>query len=598
MLPWRSRLTFRMLSLILIIVILPAVALFILSASLADSSLRRVIDEQVSRSLDTAEKSFSDMLYGMLELSARMVDESEIRAALAARGDEIRRTRSLDRAVSALLLFFEHREDIRYTIIDPRGRLFTNWSRNLQDYDFLATLPLARRAESENGHAVWEGFAPAYVKEERRAGLRYVTVARAFPDFDSAGGATPLLLLSVADKAISGILSAGGLGPRSISLISGPGNGVLATGGAWSEDEDQRAELAAKLVSGPAGAGAIEIASKRYLVSERMLTRLPQDLKGQGWRIVAAYEYAALGGGMSAITRSLLAAMTLLLAVSLLFTLAVSRVVVKPVADLASRMDAWKLEGEEDEDAGSRRDEIGLLERSFLGMGSKIRELFDSARREHEIRERYRIQALRSRLNPHFLFNSLNTVRFMAIIRKADNIVEAIDAISTILRYAMSKEGGETSLGEELRNLASYLFIQNARFGGRFSLVEPGDEELLEALIPRFALQPAVENCVVHGYRDSYGSGEIRVDARAEEGRLSIRVSDSGRGMAASRLARVFDEPEGGQAEGEEGGIGLRLVREMVRAACGEGFDVTVRSEEGRGTTVEYLLPLKMAGGA
>jgi Predicted signal transduction protein with a C-terminal ATPase domain len=605
MLRWRSSLTFKILALMLAVVVVPAVALFILSASLAESSLRGVIDEQVAHSLDASEKNLADSLYGLLELSARIVDDEEIRTVLRGGRDEIQRTRSLDRAVAALLLFFERREDIRYTIVDPRGRLFTNWSRNLEDYSFISSLPIARRAAQAAGHAVWEGFAPAYVKEEGRAGMRYVTVARTFPDFDSNGPRQPLLLLSLTDAAVGTILSEGMLGPRSMALIAGEGGSVLAEGGAWPEGEGSREELAAELVSarslpdraskGVSEGRMIEIASKRYLVSEREIVRLPQDLKDSGWRIIAAYEYAALGGGLSSFARGMLAAMAILIAVSLSFSLAVSRAVVKPVVDLARRMDGWRLEDGVGEESSSRPDEIGMLERSFYGMRENIRELFDSARREHEVKERYRIQALRSRLNPHFLFNSLNTVRFMAIINKADNIVDAIDAISTILQYAMSKEGDETSLAEELRNLESYLLIQNARFGGRFSLVKSGDSELLDALIPRFALQPAVENCVVHGYSDRFGSGQIRISAEADIGerRLRIRVSDSGRGIPAERLARIFDEPEAGRREAEDRGIGLPIVREMVRSSCGEDFDVRVESEEGKGTTVEYLLPLK-----
>jgi two-component system sensor histidine kinase YesM len=258
-------------------------------------------------------------------------------------------------------------------------------------------------------------------------------------------------------------------------------------------------------------------------------------------------------------------------------------------------MDGWRLEDGVGEEPSRRPDEIGILERSFLGLGEKTRELFETARREHEIRERYRVQALRGRLNPHFLFNSLNTVRFMAIIRKADNIVEALDAVSTMLQYAMSKDGETTGLREELANLGSYLFIQNARFGGRFALATDCPEGLLSARIPRFILQPAVENCVVHGYRDAYGSGEIRVAASEADGKLRLSVEDSGRGMSPSRLAGIFLAGEGGEGRGE-GGIGLRIVREMVRASCGEGYDVLVDSEEGRGTRVTYLLPLEKDG--
>jgi len=318
--------------------------------------------------------------------------------------------------------------------------------------------------------------------------------------------------------------------------------------------------------------------------------QLPQDLKDPGWTLSAEYEFRSLAGGFARTTVTLVGALGVLLAAAIALSFAISRYFVRPVVSLARRMDDWSLEGgDAPSDAARRADEIGALERSFAGMRAKIRELFDSARREHALGEAYRLRALRGRLNPHFLFNSMSAIRFMAIIRKADNIAEAVDALGTMLRYAMSKEGPLTSLAEELANLESYIFIQNARFGGRFSLVRQVPEWLLDERIPRFVLQPAVENAVVHGYRDMQGPGEILVAAEAESGILEIRVTDGGRGMDAATIARVLEAPT--EEGADDGGIGLPIVREMLRAACGEGSSLAISSREGEGTTVAYRLP-------
>ncbi|MEI6875019.1 MAG: hypothetical protein WCL50_07800, partial [Spirochaetota bacterium] len=267
------------------IVIIPAIALFIAGASYSAASLRRVVDDQVSQSLFTAEARLSDALYNLLELSARLVDDSEIRKVLAGSGSEIERTRTLDRAVSALLLFFPWREDTRFTIIDPKGRIFTNWSRNLEEYSFLTSLPIARGAFEERGHAVWEGFSPAYIREERKAGLSYVTVARTFPDFGEGGRGEALLLLGLSDRAVAKILAEGRLGSRSLLLFATAEGSVIAKSERGIAAGGSGDRLAAVLASSKPGSAAIELGQSRYAISSSVVTKVPQQLKDLRWRL-------------------------------------------------------------------------------------------------------------------------------------------------------------------------------------------------------------------------------------------------------------------------------------------------------------------------
>jgi len=147
-----------------------------------------------------------------------------------------------------------------------------------------------------------------------------------------------------------------------------------------------------------------------------------------------------------------------------------------------------------------RSDEIGQLNRSFRQMSMNIRHLFEELKNEHEIKEKYRYESLRAQLNPHFLFNTLSTIRWMAIIRGAENIVDGIDALAHILKYSMSRENCLVTVAEEVENIRNYLYIQNCRYGNHCRLEMDLEGDLMNLKTAKFILQPILDNALFLGY--------------------------------------------------------------------------------------------------
>ena len=125
-----------------------------------------------------------------------------------------------------------------------------------------------------------------------------------------------------------------------------------------------------------------------------------------------------------------------------------------------------------------RKDEIGSLNRAFVRMSDKLKEAFRRLKAEQEIQERYRYESLRAQINPHFLFNTLTSIRWMAVIRGADNIVESIDALANLLRYSFGRDREQAYIKEELENIKNYVYIQNLRYGDHVSLDIDVDQEI------------------------------------------------------------------------------------------------------------------------
>ncbi len=243
-----------------------------------------------------------------------------------------------------------------------------------------------------------------------------------------------------------------------------------------------------------------------------------------------------IGSRMNLIILIVICALVLILYLSI-------RMLVKPIVKLSGQMENYTLDMDLKDIDMNRSDEIGQLNRSFRQMSINIRHLFEELKNEHEIKEKYRYESLRAQLNPHFLFNTLSTIRWMAIIRGADNIVDGIDALAHILKYSMSRENCLVTVAEEVENIRNYLYIQNCRYGNHCRLEMELEEDIMNLKTAKFILQPIVENAIIHGYDKEREEILIRIYGSAEEDSLNIYVEDDGVGISPN-VIRQFEAPE------------------------------------------------------
>ena len=191
-----------------------------------------------------------------------------------------------------------------------------------------------------------------------------------------------------------------------------------------------------------------------------------------------------------------------------------------------------------------------------------------------------RMDALTSQINPHFLFNTLNTVS--SLIRfDPDAARDVVLKLSNILRRLLRKHETFVPLRDELDFIEDYLDIEVARFGpDKLRVFQEIDEGTLDAFVPSMLLQPMVENSIKHGLAPRLEGGQIHIRTRRADGRLRIEIEDNGIGIAADRLAEVYG-----------GGIGISNVHERLRLLYGDQFQMDIRSQEGQGTQIHIEIP-------
>src|SRR5256885_5663669 len=191
-----------------------------------------------------------------------------------------------------------------------------------------------------------------------------------------------------------------------------------------------------------------------------------------------------------------------------------------------------------------------------------------------------RMDALSSQINPHFLFNTLNTVS--ALIRfDPDSARGVVLKLSNILRRLLRKHETFVPLREELQFIDDYLDIEVARFGkDNLDIVKHIDAAALEAFVPSMLLQPMVENCLKHGLAPKLGGGKIELRTTNSDGRLRIEIEDNGVGISEEKMPHVYVE-----------GIGLSNVRERLRVLYGTDFHLDIESRPGEGTVIRIEIP-------
>ncbi|MFD2328052.1 sensor histidine kinase [Cohnella sp. GCM10020058] len=233
----------------------------------------------------------------------------------------------------------------------------------------------------------------------------------------------------------------------------------------------------------------------------------------------------------------------------------------------------------------SGTDEIGFVINSYNAMVRRMDELAEDMHQTEMLKKEAEIKMLHAQIKPHFLYNTLETMRMMALVKQETELAEVASSLGNLLRYSLVKNKDEATLSQELENVRHYIEIHKVRMGERLSFQMDIQGEVGGYVTPRFILQPIVENSILHGLGKIRGRGVIGMSVRDERDAVLIQVSDNGAGMTPDRLQAVRTVLTTGLPADDTMGIGLRNVNERIKSFCGGVSGISVDSEPGKGTT-------------
>lgn len=232
-------------------------------------------------------------------------------------------------------------------------------------------------------------------------------------------------------------------------------------------------------------------------------------------------------------------------------------------------------------------DEIAVLGGNFNKMVRHLQDLIANLYDEQQRKQKAQFQALQAQINPHFLLNTLNSIKWMAILSGAEHVSEMITKLGKLLNFTMRNEQEFVTLREELDYIGVYLSLQEIRYHDQIKFTCDIPEPLLDCEILKFTLQPAVENSIIHGNRFPL---MIELHAKEEGGHLHILIQDNGVGMSLEKIQQV--ETELNKPHAKFSGIGIRNVNERIKLHFGAQYGMQIASSPNEGVRLTLKLPL------
>lgn len=237
------------------------------------------------------------------------------------------------------------------------------------------------------------------------------------------------------------------------------------------------------------------------------------------------------------------------------------------------------------------KDEIGSLSVRFNFMLSRINELINTVYKEQIAKQQAEFTVLMSQINPHFLYNTLGTVKWYARMKQQSEIERMVTSVIDLLKSSVRRVGEFHSLEQEIAQLKNYIYIQKIGYGEAFQVDYDVDEQLLGCEVPYFILQPLVENAILHGIEMSKGSGRISVSARTAENHLILVVEDNGIGMSEEQIDNLLNIVTKKETVPGVTSIGIHNVNERIQLYYGQQFGLSYESTLGLGTKAMVCIP-------
>ena len=308
------------------------------------------------------------------------------------------------------------------------------------------------------------------------------------------------------------------------------------------------------------------------------------------WYLVSLVPYEYLNEETWEIRRNIIVVSAICLIFSLFMTFIISTSISAPLSKLVKLTRQVSRGNLDLTIRDHKNDEIGYLTNQFDNMLRQIRNLIAQIKANQKKEREIELQLLQAQINPHFLFNTLNSLKWTASLSQAESVSDGLGALAELLRNTIVDRKEVVTLREELKNIENYIIIQKVRYGDSFTVTYEVDEHILEGKILKFLLQPIVENAIIHGSDGGKRETTITITCVQEAQNLEITISDDGKGMTDQQIKQLLDPRN--ESEHRLSNIGIFNVNERIKLHFGEQYGLHFRSKVGSGTDVIMTIPL------
>ena len=491
------------------------------------------------------------------------------------------------RILNQFQTILDSRSDIRNVgIISKNGRMLINdGSKSVnQDLDLNTQEWYATALEKPNGPILTSSHVQHIISGERPW---VITLSRGIRDRSGSGEKEGVFFIDLNYSAISGLCDQSTVGTKGYAFIlDAKGNIVYHPQQQQLYNELQTENISLimdtdedTVLTGTGNDG------KLYSISRSEKT---------GWTVVDCTNVKELLSKSRQAQSVYVLTAIILVIVALLFSRFMARSITLPIQKLR---DSMKKVQEGDFSVSDvvvdSKNEIGSLTKSFDVMTHRIHELMEQNVHEQEEKRKSELKALQSQINPHFLYNTLDSIIWMAEGKKNEEVVLMTASLARLLRQSISNEDEVVPIANEVEYARGYLTIQKMRYKDKLEFQIEVDSSILYIPLIKLVLQPIIENAIYHGLKYKESKGLLIVKGFMKDGNVVLQVIDDGVGMDEETLAHIYDKHK---VNYHSNGVGVYNVQKRLKLYYGEDYGITYTSELGKGTTATITIPGRQEG--
>ena len=491
------------------------------------------------------------------------------------------------RILNQFQTILDSRSDIRNVgIISKNGRMLINdGSKSVnQDLDLNTQEWYATALEKPNGPILTSSHVQHIISGERPW---VITLSRGIRDRSGSGEKEGVFFIDLNYSAISGLCDQSTVGTKGYAFIlDAKGNIVYHPQQQQLYNELQTENISLimdtdedTVLTGTGNDG------KLYSISRSEKT---------GWTVVDCTNVKELLSKSRQAQSVYVLTAIILVIVALLFSRFMARSITLPIQKLR---DSMKKVQEGDFSVSDvvvdSKNEIGSLTKSFDVMTHRIHELMEQNVHEQEEKRKSELKALQSQINPHFLYNTLDSIIWMAEGKKNEEVVLMTASLARLLRQSISNEDEVVPIANEVEYARGYLTIQKMRYKDKLEFQIDVDSSILYIPLIKLVLQPIIENAIYHGLKYKESKGLLIVKGFMKDGNAVLQVIDDGVGMDEETLAHIYDKHK---VNYHSNGVGVYNVQKRLKLYYGDDYGITYESEKGKGTTATITIPGRQEG--
>lgn len=309
-----------------------------------------------------------------------------------------------------------------------------------------------------------------------------------------------------------------------------------------------------------------------------------------GWWISGVFPYSSIMGSLQQMIGYFISGFIIMLLLSVVISYIISRSITLPLLNLQCLMKKAQTGNLNVRFKCKYNDEIGYLGHDFNQMLAQLDQLIKQVYIEQKNKKNAELRILQEQIKPHFLYNTLDTISWLAREHDAEDVVLLVDALTTMFRVGLSKGKEFITLKEEAQHITSYLYIQKIRYSSILTYDINIKKDFENIIVPKLILQPLIENAIYHGIKLKSTPGHIRVEAYLRDDKLVLEVIDTGIGLSTQQLDKINNMLKDKSSNDVEG-FGLNYVNQRLRLSFGEEYGIELESIEGAGCTSIVTMP-------